>query len=219
MPATRFLASGAVALASTIAVTSALAVTPASSVTVRVEGKAKTLLPSTAERLTKLVAVSRSGHTCAARSGAGALTAATKGKWSGPYSSSLKDFEVLTILGDTENYAKTKSYWEVFVNNVAASTGICGLTLKPGAQLLFAAVGATESPALPLGITVRGTTAKVVYYTAKGKAVAASGVTVKSGTTSTTTNAAGKATLPAYAKPTTVTASKRGYIRAEALAG
>jgi hypothetical protein len=212
------LTSGAAAAVTGLilaAAPTALAAGSLPKVSVRVEGKTKTLLAATTVQATSK-AVSQGGHSCAGDSGAGAFNVATKGKWSGSWSASLADFEVTKILGETDNYSTTKSYWEVFVNNVAASTGICGIKLKAGEQLLFAAVGNTESPALPLGITVSGTTAKVVYYTAKGKAKPLAGVTVKGGTATTKTNSAGKATLPAYGKPTTVTASKTGYIRAEA---
>ena len=222
MPHTKFLSRGVGALAAVTAIAAgavpALAGSAPNHVSIRIEGKTKTLLPQSV--VAKVPAtVTMAGHSCPGASGAGVLQAATKGRWAGTYSSSFKDFLVTKILGETDIYAKTKSYWALFVNHVMASTGICGVKLKRGEQLLFASVGATETPGLPLGITVSGTIAKVVYYTAKGAAVAAPGVTVKSGTTSTKTNAAGKATLPAYSKPTTVTASKKGYIRAEALAG
>jgi hypothetical protein len=217
----KILAIGATTLASAIAlvaVPAALAGSSSPKVSVRVEGKTKTLLAATVVQPGNGT-VKRGGHGCSARTGAGAFNLATKGHWSGTWSSSFSDFEITKILGETDNYTTTKSYWEVFVNNVAASTGVCGVKLRAGEKILFAAVGATESPALPLGVTVRGTTASVVYYTAKGKAVALAGVTVKSGSSKVRTNAAGKATLPAYSKPTTVTASKTGYIRAEATAG
>jgi hypothetical protein len=221
MPRTQILVTGAGALASAAlfaVAPTAVAGSTLPKVSVRVEGTAKTLLPATVVQPVPGL-VKKGGHSCSADSGAGAFNLATKGKWSGTWSSSLKDFEVLKILGDTENYAKTKSYWEVLVNDVPASTGLCGLKLKAGERILLAAIGAKESPALPLGVTVRGTTARVVYYTAKGKPVALAGATVKSGTSRVKTNAAGKATLPAYSKPTTVTATKTGYIRAEATAG
>ncbi len=96
-------------------------------VTVRVEGQNRTLLPQTA--LTGLSKVVRGGHRCAAASGAGALQAATHGNWSGTWSSKYNDFEVTKIKGETNNYATTKSYWEVLVNDVPASTGICNLKL------------------------------------------------------------------------------------------
>lgn len=219
MPRINIVLAGASVLASAaVAVSPAVASSSHPKVSVRVEGKSRTLVPS---RVVKTTAglVEKGGHSCSAASGAGAFNLATKGRWSGTWSASLKDFEVTKILGDTENYTTTSSYWEVFVNNVAASTGLCGIKLKSGEKILLAAVGDKETPALPLGVSVSGTTAKVVYYTAKGKARPAAGVTVKSGTSTVRTNAAGRAALPAYSKPTTVTATKAGYIRAEAIAG
>jgi Domain of unknown function (DUF4430) len=211
------LASGATAIASClalIAVPAAVAGSTLPKVSVRVEGKTKNLLPATVVQ----PVAGKVRKDCSSASGAGAFNLATKGKWSGAYSKKYGDFQIEKILGETDDYTTTKSYWEIFVNNVAASSGACGIKLKKGESILFAAVGNTEKPGLPLGVTVSGTTAKVVYYTAKGKAVALAGATVKSGTSTVKTNAAGKATLPAYSKPTTVAASKTGYIRAEAVA-
>ena len=133
---------------------------------------------------------------CAGDTAAGPFNLATKGKWSGTWSSSYSDFDVTKILGETDNYSTTKTYWSLYVNNVLASTGICGVKLKAGEQILWAAVGNTETPGLPLGITISGTTAKVVYYTAKGKAKPLVGATVASGTSKLTTSAAGTVLSP-----------------------
>jgi hypothetical protein len=170
--------------------------------------------------------VKKGGHSYSSNSGASALQAATKGAWSASWSSSLSDWEVLKILGETDNYTTTHSYWEVFVNDVPASTGICGIKpLHGGEQILLAAVGASESPADPLGLelpstaTVQGRfTAKVVYYTAKGQPKPLAGATVVFPGHTTKTNAHGEteSLIPTSAGSFVLRAYKQGYIRTEA---
>lgn len=207
-----------------IAASSALAGGSGPKVTVRIEGTSRTLLVSSAVQPGSGI-VKKGGHSCSADSGAGALNSATKGSWSGSWSSSLSDWEVTRILGETDNYDTTHSYWSVFVDNVAASTGICGVKLHSGEQILLAAVGASESPADPLGLVVpssatvqKGFTAKVVYYTAKGKPKPLANATVAFAGHTTTTNADGEtgSLVPTSAGSLTLRASKKGYIRTEA---
>jgi hypothetical protein len=195
----------------------------AAGVTVRVEGKSRTLLAQTAP-LTGLTKVMRDGHLCSATTGAAALQRATRGNWSGSWSSSLSDFEVLKIKGETDSYSTTKSYWEVFVNDTPASTGICGMKLKGSENILFAAVGNTEKPGDPIGIVSAmpasgGTpgSVKVVAYSAKGKAAPLAGATVTvNGKSAGTTNAQGVASIPSTATgKLDVVVSKTGYIRDE----
>jgi hypothetical protein len=71
---------------------------------------------------------------CSGSSAAGALDAATHGKWTGKYFSSLSDIEVTSILG-----AKPpgSDFWELFVNGKPASTGVCEVKLHAGQKLLF----------------------------------------------------------------------------------
>lgn len=204
---------------------SALAGTSPPKVTVRIEGKSQTLLTATTVGAAGGV-LRKGGHSCSSNSGAGALQAATKGAWSGSWSKSLSDWEVTKILGETDNYDTTHSYWEVFVNNVAASTGICGIKpLHSGEQILVAAVGASESPADPLGLQLPSTataqkrfTAKVVYYNAKGQPKPLAGATVAFPGHTTKTNAHGEteSLIPASAGSFVLRAYKQGYIRTEA---
>ena len=69
-------------------------------------------------------AVTIAGKSCSAASGAGAVALATHDAWSGKWFSF--GLEVLKILGETDNFTTTKSYWELFVDNV----GIAGRHLR-----------------------------------------------------------------------------------------
>ena len=72
---------------------------------------------------------------CSGDSGAGALDAATHGKWSGKwYGGSLDDFLVNSILGVKP---KSPDFWELFVNGKSASSGICHVKLRAHETILF----------------------------------------------------------------------------------
>jgi Domain of unknown function (DUF4430) len=104
-------------------------------VTVQVKGKTKTLLAPTAARgergwITK-------GGTprgkCSASSAAGALDAATHGRWSGKYYSGIGIF-ITSILSVKPTGS---DYWGVYVNGRYANVGICDIKLHQGERLLF----------------------------------------------------------------------------------
>jgi hypothetical protein len=190
-------------------------------VTVRVEGKNKTLLAQTAP-LTGLTKLVRDGHSCAADTGAAALQRATKGNWSGTWSSQYNDFEITKIKGETDNYSTTKSYWEVLINDTPASTGVCGLKLKGNENIVFAAVGNTEKPGSAIAIkSVTPATSEtagsvtVVAHSSKGKVTPLAGASVSIGSkTVGKTNAKGVLNFPLTASGAVVV-SKTGYIRDE----
>jgi len=71
---------------------------------------------------------------CSAASAAGALTAATHGRWGGKYYSGIGIF-VQSILGVKPS--GKASYWAIYVNGRLSSLGICDLKLHAGEQLLF----------------------------------------------------------------------------------
>jgi hypothetical protein len=71
---------------------------------------------------------------CSGNSAAGALDAATHGKWTGKYFSSLSDIEVTSIFGVKP---PGSDFWELFVNGKPASTGVCEVKLHAGQKLLF----------------------------------------------------------------------------------
>jgi hypothetical protein len=73
---------------------------------------------------------------CSGNSAAGALDAATHGKWGGKYYSGLGIF-VTSILGVTP---KGKDSWAVYVNGRLSSKGVCGVPLHRGQTLLFKVV-------------------------------------------------------------------------------
>jgi hypothetical protein len=104
-------------------------------VTVQVKTTTKTLLNTTAHG--EKGSITKGGTppgACSGKSGAGALDAATHGKWRGKYSSSLKDIFISSILGVK---AKSHQFWKIVVDGKTASTGICGVKLHTGEKLLF----------------------------------------------------------------------------------
>ena len=124
-------------------------------VSVRVEGLTKTLLVPTTVT-THTGSITKGGTpagTCPATSAAGALDVATHHHWAGYYDTKYEDLEVIGILGESHSFT-SKDYWEVFVDNVAAQAGICGLKLHKGEQLLFAAVPDNGPTEYPLGARV-----------------------------------------------------------------
>jgi len=204
---------GALAVAAVMPAANALAATK---VTVRIEGKNKTLLPATVVTPHRGT-VRMSGRGCPSATGAGAVALAVHGAWSGTWFSF--GFEATKILGETDKYSTTNSYWELFVNNVASQSGICDVKLKRGEQILFAAVPATGTE-FPLELiaprhATAGTAVRVTVkaFDAKGKAKPLARATVAG----TTTDSNGTATVTlTHAGKVTLTAADKGYIRAEA---
>jgi hypothetical protein len=189
-------------------------------VSVRVEGKSRTLLHN------KVVQpngkrVRRSGHSCAGNTLLDPFNLATRGRWNGTWYAGSGWF-ITKILGQTESGAK--NYWELFVNNRAATMGLCGLKISKGEHVLLAAVPDTGTE-FPTAITAPRTatagkpfTVHVVLYNASGKAHALKGATVRGAGVTATTNAKGNATIKATRTGRQVlTASKAGEIRSEAV--
>ena len=115
----------------------ALAAGSGPSVSVQIKSTTKTLLAPTtvhgeAGWITK-------GGTpkgkCPGSSAAGALDAATHGKWTGKYYSSVGGIFVTSILGVKPT--GQNGYWAVYVNGKASSKGVCGVSLRGGQKLLF----------------------------------------------------------------------------------
>ena len=71
---------------------------------------------------------------CPGSSAAGALDAATHGKWSGKYYASVGGIFVTSIDGVTP---KSPDYWGFYVNGKVSSKGVCSVTLHAGEKLLF----------------------------------------------------------------------------------
>jgi hypothetical protein len=211
------------------------ALAAATKVDVRVEGTSHTLLSQrtvTAPSTGSITKGSTPSGECPADSAAGALTAATHGNWNGTYSSGL-GIEVTNILGTNAVYDHG-SYWEFFVNNRAASEGVCDTTLKAGEQLLFAQVPAKGKAELPIVVKAPETVhagksfdVRTFVYTGKGSATKP----VKPSFTADRTGGAGKVTkfgvgptrdgvtrvTVSPAGTFTLTASAKGDVRSAAL--
>lgn len=193
-------------------------------VSVRVEGVKRALLLPTTVR-THRGSITTGGTpagTCPATDAAGALDVATHHRWNGTYSSGL-GIEVTQILGETDKYSKHGHYWEILVNNKAASTGICGLMLHAGDKVLFAAVPATGTVypltlSGPSKVTAgKAFTLRVSAYNAKGVAKPVAGVHVSGA--SHASNARGLITVTESHRGTArFTASGTGYIRSAPVA-
>ena len=199
---------------------SAAAAGPA--VSVRVEGLKKELLAPTLVRpgagwVTRFGAPQGS---CANQSAAGALDLATHDRWRGTWSKKYGEYEISTVLGEAHIFS-SKYFWELFVNNVAASSGACGVKLHSGQQLLFAAVPQTGFE-YPLRLSTahsvvggKSFRVKVVWFNAGGKAKALAGAQVTGRGIHAVTNRKGIATITAHHRGTLVLhAARKGYIRA-----
>lgn len=204
--------------------TAACAAAAGPTVTVRIEGAKGTLLAATTVQVPGSGSITKGGAPvgkCPADSAAGALNVATKGSWAGSWSSKYDDYLVTKILGDTEG--GTKSYWEILVNDVTASTGACEIKLHAGEGLLFAAVSLTGK-GYPLVIkapatAMAGASLKVTVDAVNGKGVAVplAGATVSGAGATATTDAQGVATLAVKSSGTVMLrASETGYVRAAA---
>jgi hypothetical protein len=169
------------------AATAALALAPASlaaTVTVRVQGRTKTLLPTKTVHL-KPGSITRGGAAtgaCSATSAQGALADATRGNWQGSWYSSYNEYYITGILG-LEETGKSY-YWGLYVNNRFATAGACDEPLKPGSSVVFAVVPAKGSTEQLLGVQTPAAragfpyTVQVVAYDAHGKARPLGGATV-----------------------------------------
>jgi hypothetical protein len=72
---------------------------------------------------------------CRASSAAGALDAATHGRWRAKYYASVPGgIFVTSILGVTP---KSPDYWNFYVNGKSSSKGVCLVSLRAGEKLLF----------------------------------------------------------------------------------
>ena len=190
-------------------------------VSVRVEGKTKTLLRNKAVRPNGRV-VRKNGHSCGGRTLLDPFNLATRARWSGPWYTGL-GFEPSRILGETASFTKTGDWFELLINNRSATAGLCGLKITRGEHVLLAAIPDSKNGEFPTGISgpkmVRAGSAftvSVVEYNASGKPHALKGATVRGGGVDTTTNARGKATIKtSHTGRVVLTASKNGEIRSE----
>jgi hypothetical protein len=193
-------------------------------VSFRVEGASKTLLAAKTVAVPSGGSITKGGTpkgTCPANSAAGAFNVATGGNWGGTYSSGL-GIEVTKILGESAVFNQGR-YWEFFVDNHAASVGICDQKVKASDQLLFASVPAKGGPQFPIVISApakatAGASFKVkasYYPTKSNTAKPLTGVSFTG--VKGTTNAQGVATVTATtAGKLSLVGSKSGEIRSAA---
>jgi hypothetical protein len=216
----------------------ALALAPAAgaaTVTVRVEGLSQTLLAPTqvGTDTTPVVKDGNEEHKCPGTSAAGALERATGGSWNGEWFTGFGGYSVETILGETHAFepgAAANYFWSYWLDNKAASTGICEGELQPGESILFfpecfSETGACPPPPNPLAISAptvaeRGAPVNVTvtsYDNASGAPSPAAGAAVSGGGVTATTDSTGHATL-AFAQAGTVQlqVTAPGSVRTEA---
>jgi uncharacterized low-complexity protein len=125
---------GAIAIAVAVA-GSALAASTGPAVKVQVKTMSKTL--RTAVVHGEKGSITKAGAPkgkCPGNSGAGALDAATHGRWTGKYYSKFGDYLVTSILGVKP---KGKDFWELVVNGKPASSGMCHVKLRAHQTILF----------------------------------------------------------------------------------
>jgi hypothetical protein len=199
----------------------ALAAGGSPTVTVRVEGVKRTLLGPTAVKVHagSLRRFGAPAGKCPDKSAAGALNVATHHRWKATWESSFDDYEVTSILGEAHTFS-SKDYWEIFVNNVAAQMGACAIKIKPGEQILFAAV--PQKGAMPEVLLVGapaktkvGSPMRLIVRARVGHRVRdIAGAEVTGGGLRATTDSSGKATLtPRTAGILLLHATKKGFVR------
>ena len=126
---------GATAIAASTSGAALAASSAGPAVKVQVKTPAKTLVNATFRGETG--SITKGGTpkgVCPGTSAAGALDAATHGKWKGKYYAKYKDLLVTSILGVTP---KSPRYWKFLVNGKTASVGVCDVKLKAGEKLGF----------------------------------------------------------------------------------
>jgi hypothetical protein len=213
-----------------------LAATPAAfaadpvKVSIRVEGKSRTLVK---ERRVVLADApfSKDGnpdHTCSLQTAFGALNAGTGGNWSGTWFEGL-GYSADVIMG---NKPAAPGYFELWVNHKFSSTGLCATPMAAGDHVLMFVQDCTYDPALqgcknpvtPLGVRVARTmklnsvrTIKIVDYDATGRATAEPGATVYvNGHRLGRTNRKGKIKVKGTRRGTvTVYATDKNHARSE----
>jgi hypothetical protein len=194
-------------------------------VSVRVEGKSRTLLKAKVVKTPSSGSITKGGASkgsCpAGGTAAGALNVATHGKWNGTSSQSF-GIEVTNILGETDTFA-AGHWWEFFVDDHPSSLGICSTKVKPGQQLLFAAVSSKAKAEFPIQLSVptkatvgKPFQVKAFYFPGKSSQTKPlSGVKLSG--VSATTNAKGIATVTATkAGKLSIVGVKRNEIRSAA---
>ena len=199
------------------------ATTAGPSVSIRIEGSRRTLVPSNQVRpgsgwITRFGAPRGK---CPRQSVQGALNRTTSGQWKGTWNRQYEEYFITSILKEKPS---GHNFWEIFVNNKAATKGACDLKLQRGEQILFADTNGKRHPSA-LKVTGRysggsgGTSfaVRLVGYNARGKAKPLPGVQITGrGIQPGTTNAQGEAKITDnHPGALLLRAAPKGYIRSE----
>jgi hypothetical protein len=198
-------------------------------VSIRVEGKAKTLVKERKVTLADapIIKDGNPEHSCSGQAAIGALQAGSGGNWTGTWYEGL-GYTADAIAGSNPSPA----YFELWVNHKLSSTGLCDSAMKAGDDVLMfvqdceyvPALEGCKSPVTPLGVRVADTikkgtvrTVKVVDYAAGGKATAERGATVfVNGKRLGKTNKKGQIKVKGTKTGTaTIYAKKDGHARSE----
>jgi len=199
------------------------AVAAGTAVTIRIEGRGKTLLlPTTVHtRFGSITKFGAPSGKCPASSGQGALDVGTRGRWVGTWNTQFNEYFITSILGEKPS---GHDFWEIFADNKAAQVGACDLKLHAGEQLLFANESGKVNPAslsAPRRVVVgKRFKVKLVGYDAKGKAKPLSRVLITGdrGIVPVKTDRQGSANVIAPLLGNVVLrAAPKGYLRAEAV--
>jgi hypothetical protein len=160
---------------------SAVAAGPAT-VTMRIEGKGKTIVEEQPLRTTLDPVSKPGGGTCSGTSVAGSLDHAVGGDWDGPYFA--PDYFVERIRDESYPFGATPDGWTYWVNNREATVGMCSYELQEGDSVLwfvsrceFDGSTCTNSPVQPLELRAPATASTsasaemtVVRYASDGTA-------------------------------------------------
>src|SRR3954466_11832795 len=158
----------------------------ARSVTVRVEGRASTIVQQVKVTTSANRTVGLTGHpTCSGLSALSALDAATGGDWSGRYFSGL-GYAPDTVLGRPVN--QNNSFFGFWMDHKFSDAGLCDARPKDGSEVLLFTTPFSEPAGGLLPLAVRppaSVTAgrrfrvRVVQYSKNGTATPGEGATVR----------------------------------------
>lgn len=224
----RRLAGLLAGLSCLIAAPAALAAGPAN-VTVRIEGKGKTMVERGPVRTTA-DPVSKGGNPpCTGTSVAGALDKAVSGDWDGSYFAPT--YFVERIRDESYPSGATPDGWTYWVNHKEATEGMCSVELQEGDDVLFFVARCewdgskcANKPVLPLelrapasGSTTGPSQMTVVKYQPDGTANPVSGAHITGPGVDATTGAEGTASVSfGQAGNITLKADEPGAVRSEA---
>jgi len=218
-----FLTAGLIVL-------SAASAAQAANVTLRVEGKDRTVVPQTTVALPSSPVLKDGTHACAATSFGGALQSAVGSDWTADYFASYDTYLLTGIKGYAPAYP---DYFALWVNHKYTYLSVCDPGLQEGDDILALVDYCDSGPApdyaclndsvLPLAIDAPKTvapgapfTVTVKRYEKDGTLAPVAGANLAVGDVVQTTNASGQATVTAAAGPNALRASKTNFAAVDA---